>query len=75
MANESITDLRKQIQALETRVESEKRQLKNALHATGRSLRPRFSSRTGVAGVFLTAVIVGVVGGMRLMSVRRSRAR
>ena len=76
MANETIAELRKQIEALEARVEGEKRQLKDSLRATGRSLRPRFSSRTGIAGVFLTAVIVGVLGGRRLMAARRTeRAR
>jgi len=72
MANKSITELRKEIKALESRIEGEKRQLKGALRATGRSLRPRLSSRTGIAGVFLTAVIVGTLGGMRLMSARRA---
>jgi hypothetical protein len=76
MANKSIAELRKEIKVLEGRIEGEKRQLKGALQATGRTLRPRFSSRTGLAGVFLTAVIIGTVGGMRLMSARRAaRAR
>jgi hypothetical protein len=76
MANKSIAELRKEIEAVEARVEGEKRQLKDALRATGRSLRPRFSSRTGITGVFLTAVIVGVLGGRRLMAARRAeRAR
>ena len=76
MANKSIVELRREVNALESRIEREKRQLKDAMHATGRSLRPRFSSRTGLAGVFLTAVILGALGGMRLMSARRAaRAR
>jgi uncharacterized protein YktB (UPF0637 family) len=76
MANKSLAELRREIDALEARVEGEKRRLKDALHATGKSLRPRFSSRTGMAGAFLTAVIVGVVGGRRLMASRRAaRAR
>ena len=73
MANESIAKLRRQIAAVETRLENERREIKEALRTSPRLLKSTLTSRKAMAAAFVAAAVTGVVLAMRRRSVARSR--
>jgi len=73
MANESMAKLRLQIAAVETRLENERREIKDALRTTPRLLKSTLTSRKGMAAAFIAAAVTGAVLAMRRRSAARSR--
>jgi hypothetical protein len=73
MANESMAQLRRQIAAVETRLQNERREIKDALRSTPRLLKATLTSRTAMAAAFIAAAVAGAVLAMRHRSVPRSR--
>lgn len=73
MATKSVGELRTEIAVVEARVRAEARRLEQIVGATRAALQRGITSRKGMSGIFLVALVAGLAGGFRTRARRRYR--